>query len=209
MTGNELLDIVLPRLAKFPDTSGVSILDAINRSIEIFFDRLHRRKSDIIRANFDDVENTPPAEDGVVIDGEFNTLPSDFRGFAGPVRLIDSDDVIYDLTEMEYGQETLEDSYPLYWRLAGPFNLQVIPAAEEDYNLKGFYYSMPDTLSDLDDDLPWEGLFDSRIADAVVLIVSIGGVEAVGTNVRESIGDICERVISNRTYHPRNNKLWL
>lgn len=199
MTGNDLLDIVLPRLSKLPDTSGVSIIDAINRTIEIFFDRLHRRKSDIIREQFSNV----------TIDSEFSYLPSDFRGFAGPVRLEDTDGEKLDLEEMPYGEETLEDAYPFYWRLVGAFKLQIIPVPDEDYTLSGFYYSMPSPMSDLGEDIPWEGLLDSRVADAVVLISSIGGPEAVTPTVRESVGDICDGFIANRTYHPRRNKIWL
>lgn len=199
MTGNELLDIVLPRLSKLPDTSGVSLLDAINRVIEIFFERLHRRKSDVARAQFS----------AVTVDSEFTELPSDFRGFAGPVRLEDADGNKIDLEEMPHGQETLEDDAPKYWRLVGPFSVQIIPEAAESYTLYGSYYSMPTALEDLTDDIPWEGLMDSKFADAVILIASIGGPQSVTAEARESIGNICDGFIANRTYHPRRNKLWV
>jgi len=199
MTGAEMLKRVLPRMAKVPQGAGVSFVDALNTAVGIFFERLHRMRSEIARAQFSAVSVT----------GEITALPADFRGLAtNELSLLDAAGVRTKLVEMPFGADQDITGDPVYFKMAGALSLQILPAPAVTYTLDGWYYSHPAALT-LASTIPWSGLFDAVLADAVVVISGAGSVGAVIGSMRESIGEMVDGVIASRTITPRRNKLCL
>lgn len=184
------------------NTSGFSFLDAVNRTADIFFDRLHRRKSELATARFEDE----------TFDEEFHYFGSDFRGFVTPVKIEDESENKIELTETKYGSEETEGNAPETYRLSGPFEVQFSPKPESDtydqeYLFLGSYYSHPGSFS-LSDELPWEGLFDTEFEDAVILILSLANQQLLTDAVIEEIGKKTDLRISNRRETPRHSKCY-
>jgi len=204
MKASALLEKVLPRITTLPDNSGLTFIEALNKVIDIFFDRFHAMRSNVV---------LEPIE-GVSVTTEFVDLPDDFRGFEGTIYLTDSSDNRSSLKEMpteQYGA-TGGAEPPPYYRLVGPFRMQFGNPPTDDsgeyddtYTLTGFYYSHPGTL-ELIDYLPWDELYDMEIEEGVLIAIAFGTADE---SVKDKIGDLVMRKSSNRVVTPRRNKAWV
>jgi hypothetical protein len=202
MKVSDLFDRILPRAAKLGSLeAGLTYLQAVNKVADIFFSRLHQRRSSIAREPFSGLEVTQ----------EFVYLPSDFRGFADKQKLKDSNDNLSNLDEMPYGWSGVTGSEPpVYFRLVGPFKLQFTAPPEDDaytetYTLEGYYYAHPGDLAIIDH-LPWEELYDQEFEEGVMIALTLGTTDEM---VVRRIGDLVEQQENNRVVAPRRNKVWL
>lgn len=184
MISSEIFEIVSRRLAALPESSGVTFLDALNSAVEVIFLRLWSHRSEIVKADFD-----------VDTDSEPFRLPKYFRGFAEDPYLLSSTGSVYKLFPLPTGtDQTQTGPVPKYYRLTGVM-MQLFPAPQEDYQLKGQYFACPTNLV-MTSTVPWYNLFDRLIADAVVEVTKFGGLTALMANqafmstMNQSVDDI-------------------
>ena len=199
MTGAEMLTKILPRLTTIPGGAGIAFIDALNTVVDIFFERLHRKRSEIAMVRFDDLD----------VDEEIVDLPTNFRGLSSAkLSLVNVAGVRTALTEAPYDYNPDLSGDPLYFRLVGVRRMQIIPAPTASYVLDGWYFAHPGTLT-LSSTIPWGGLFNSIIQDAVLVLSTAGSTGAVIEGMRGAIGTMLEGQLMDRTVTPRRNKLWM
>lgn len=199
MISSSLLTKVLPRLARIPDGSGVSFIDALNIVCDVFFERLHRRRSEVARVRFTGQD----ASDEII------TLPLNFRGLADPkIYLVSATGARTPLTESLYDEDLDMTGTPSFFKLVGVRQMQILPAPTAVYDLDGWYYAHPGTLS-MNSSVPWGGLFDTLIGDAVVMVCSSPPGMGATESIRESVGAMLEEVLTGRTVTPRRNAICL
>lgn len=199
MNATDLLSRVLPRLAKLPDGSGVSFIDALNTAVDVFFERLHRKRSGIVRVTFDDFD--------VAVADEVVDLPANFRGLVSGRLKLAIGTTTYPISELPADVDPPTSGKPAYFELLGVRQMQFYPASDAAYTLKGSYYAHPGTMS-MSSRIPWGGLFDSALADAVVAIAAAGSVEAMQAATRGTLEEMVDGVLAARTVSPRRNRLW-
>jgi hypothetical protein len=196
MNAAELLTKTLPRLARYQEGSGVSFVDALNTAVDLFFERLHRRRSEVVQQKFDDLDVEPI----------FN-LPPGFRGLADRPRLKDQQGNEYPLKEWGPEEYVPADGEPRFFRLLGARQMELLPAPTERFTLEGRYSAHPGTLT-MSSNLPWGGLFDSALGDAVVAVVAAGNLETAIRSLPATIDSMIDGTLTSRTVSPRRNKLW-
>lgn len=191
MTGADILDNVLGRLAKLEESSGVSFLDALNSAVEVVFLRLWSKRSDIVKKDLD-----------VITDPEPFRLPKYFRGFAEDPYIVSTAGSIYKLSPLP--SDSAADligntNKPRYYRLTGVL-MQLYPEPTEDYELKGQYFACPSDLT-LTSNIPWYGLFDRLIMDAVVEVTKFGGLTALMANqaFMATLNQAVDDILASRT----------
>jgi len=171
MTGAQLLDMLMRRIAAIDNSSGLSFIDALNSSVEVAFLRLWAKRSEIVQESFD-----------IYADDEPFALPDNFRGFAdGPYLVRDSSTIV--LEPLPPGSLAEVASYtgtPRYYSLLGA-NVEIYPPALYSDELKGRFYASPGTLG-MESTLPWGGVFDWLIADGVIEATKNGGTTALLAN---------------------------
>jgi len=191
MKASALLARVLPRLSKLPDGSGVSFIDALNIAVDVFFERMHRKRSEIVKAMFDDFD---VAEE--VVD-----LPVTFRGLVSARLSLVSGSTTLHIAELPADVEAPTTGDPAYFSLLGAKQMQFYPAPTSAYTLEGGYYAHPGTLT-MSSTIPWGGLFDRALADAVVIAAVTGSLDD------SQAEKMIDGVLAARTVSPRRNKLW-
>lgn len=171
MTGQEMLVKLMGRLATLPESSGLSFLDAMNTAVEVVFLRLWARRSDIVKAPLAVATAATPF-----------FLPEDFRGFAEDPYLVAGSGKALPLVPLPSGGE--RDLYgatgaPSYYKLTGR-TLQLFPY-DIDRELRGAYFSSPGELA-ITDTIPWNGVVDALLCDAVIAASRFGGISSLLAN---------------------------
>lgn len=173
MTGFELLDKLMGRIAKLENGSGTSFDEALNNATEAIFLRLWARRSDLAQEKFAEAGTTEHSF----------LLPLDFRGFAEDPYLINSAGSKLALVPLPTGGErelTGVNHFPKYYRAIGR-TFDLYPHDGGEWMLRGKYFSSPGEIQ-LVDDLPWHGMLDNLIGDAAVAAVRFGGLTAMLAN---------------------------
>lgn len=199
MNAADLLSRVLPRMAKLPEGSGVSFIDALNTAVDVFFERLHRKRSEIVRATFEDLD--------VGVADEVIDLPANFRGLVSGRLRLSSGTTSLQISELPADVDPPTSGKPAYFSLIGARQMQFYPASDADYTLEGGYYGHPGTMS-MSSRIPWGGLFDNALADAVVAIAAAGSIETMQSATRGTLDEMIDGVLDARTVSPRRNRLW-
>lgn len=191
MTGQDMLKRVLPRMAKQQDGSGVSFIDSLNTAIGLIASRLWERRSELVKATME-----------LDADADPFSLPPDFRGMAEDPFLVSATGNTSGLTPLPTG--ALADYYgktgvPKHYRLYGD-KIQVFPAPNAEYLVNGEYFAHPKDVA-LTSAIPWFGLFDKVIEDAVVRIAVAGDAAAVlaDAGFREEMAQEVDSVLNSRT----------
>ncbi len=191
MTGQDLFNLLMPRIAKMGKTSGLSFVDALNIAIDVLFIRLMSRRSDIVQDHFSDISS---------INGAFS-LPESFRGLANDPWLLpytkvfttftDSETWLDDgyvenapteiasaaiiLSQLPSGEERYligDTTQPKYYELIGK-TIQLFPDDGKTRSLHGKYFSHPGKI-ELTDEIPWRGDVDAIISDTVLASIENG-----------------------------------
>lgn len=160
MTAQELFDTLLPRLASAAPPSD-TFIGALNNAIDVISRRLMYRRSQLLIKN---------ATDDIAVGDEAVALPPDYCGFDGRPKVGNTD-----LTMLPPGMRNTFDSpgSPQYYDLIGG-RLNIYPTAVAAATIKYSYFARPEKLTQLADDIPWYGLLDSIIGEALVEIGRTG-----------------------------------
>lgn len=169
-TAAEMFNTVLPRLGE--GGLKVPFLPAVQTVLDVIARRLWFKRSDLAKANMG------PSDLSAGVNTI--TMPADFMGFDGtPFIVKDTGDV--DLTQLPpagRGKYKLPGT-PRYYQVLGP-NLYLFPTPDSAVSVGAVYYQNAPRLTGMDSVIPYGGIFDLIIADAVVMIGE-GGVAATGT----------------------------
>ena len=195
MTGQEAFDRVMARIAKLETSSGISFLDALDASIECLFLKLQERRSDLVQAKFDmDTEITA------------FSLPAAYRGMVEEPYLVSTEDSVITLLPLPInGDASLEGETgePKYYEVIGR-TMYLSPTGEEAYALKGKYYSRP-TVVTMATELPWNGVLDHIICEAVIEATRVGGLMGLMANQSflTTLTQALNAILPNRSSRPR------
>lgn len=191
MTAGELLDIILPRLSS-GKAQNLAFIDAVQTTAEIITRRLWLKRSDLLKQDFEKAL----AEDSASV-----TLDADFLGMAENSQpwLDYGEGRKQVLAPLPSGMKhTFSDSgLPLYYQLRG-FTLSVFPTASEASALKGEMYARPAAVTALDDNLPFDGIFDRLFIDAVLIVGRESGAVTVNQAFAAMLYDQVDSIIHAR-----------
>jgi hypothetical protein len=171
MIGQEVLDIVLSRCAASGEYgSGAPFDTALNTAVQVIFNRLWERKSDMAVSGLSVVSAS----------GSF-ALPSSFRGLAEQPYLVPVTGSNIPLTLLPRDAESaLTTGAPVYYRLSGSI-IDVFPATTTSYTLQARAFTAPPVLTTAST-LPWDGLLDNLIIEAVMAETLKGGATSIVAN---------------------------
>lgn len=172
MTVSELLDRCLPRLRAAPPS--ISFVDACQAVQTVLARRLWENGSDLLRYPWESSEQP--------IGTSLIDLPSDMLGVAetetpfitydasGSTQVVD----LSPLVGSRSGYVTAADAVPQEYEIRGSL-LEVFPGSSVAFNLHVTMYRRPSPLTQLSDELPWNGLHDQIFQDAVLHMAAAGG----------------------------------
>jgi len=171
MIGQEVLDVVLSRCAASGEYgSGAPFDIALNTAIQVVFNRLWERKSDIAISDLSVISAT----------GSF-ALPSSFRGLAEQPYLVPTTGSNIPLALMPRDAESaLTTGTPVYYRLSGTI-IDIFPSTTDSYTLRARAFMAPPVLTTAST-LPWGGLLDNLIVEAVMAETLKGGATSIVAN---------------------------
>lgn len=161
-TLSDLLLIILGRLAK----SGPPQLDiytAANMVMDIIYKRLMVKNSDLIVDQF-----VQP----VTANLASVTLPTDFMGFFELPNLSGRYWYLTPLPKHQRAQHFTAGT-PKYYELRGT-TMTLVPAPNENVTVVGQYYRKPVKITAIADVIPFEGLFDTVIQEAIIAVSQQG-----------------------------------
>jgi hypothetical protein len=165
MTAQELLNIVLPRLAGGGGQEQyLNFLEAVRATADIITKRLWFLRSDLLETDFE----------ALLAAGEAHvTLGADFLGLVENSQpwLDYADGTRRVLTPLPNGikHTFTESGPPRYYELRGRV-LTVFPTTSAATTVKGEQFSAPAAVTALTDNLPFSGIFDPLFVDAVTRI---------------------------------------
>lgn len=165
MTAQELLDIVLPRLAKEGGQGQhLNFLEAVRATADIITKRLWLLRSDLLEEDFE--KELAGDEAQITLDADFLGLVENSQPW-----LDYEDGTRRVLTPLPSGikHTFTEAGSPLYYELRGR-TLTVFPTAREAVTVRGEQYAQPDPVEEMQDDLPFDGIFDQLFIDSVTRI---------------------------------------
>jgi hypothetical protein len=185
MTVQDLLFAVLPRLQ---ESSGVDILQAANAAVRSIGKRLAWRRSDLVK---EPVELDFEAE-------AYTVLPSVLLGFAEDPYAVSGTSKL-PLTPLRPGDRADLDreGTPQRYELIGR-KLYLFPYPSAPLTLKGMGFQLPSELTGMDDSLPWSGIMDELLVEAVYRIGSVGLVHAVDPVFEAYVDQELERLLPVR-----------
>lgn len=191
MNGQGMLDRVLPRLAKQDAGSGVSFIDALNTAVGVVASRLWEKRSELVKATME-----------IDADAEPFALPSNFLGLAEDPYAVSVAGQTSQLTPLPTGMRQGyhgKTGTPQHYRIFGK-TMELFPAPNAAFVVWGEYFANPGTMS-LSSQIPWSGMFDTVLADAVIRIAAIGDVSSVlaDPGFREVMKKEIDAVLSSRT----------
>jgi hypothetical protein len=164
MTGDDLIQIAVPRISKLDSTSGLSAIDALNIAVSVVFMRLLQRRSALVISTLAITSAS----------GSF-ALPTGFRGIVADPYLTLTDETITLLPLPQGMEQELygESDVPEYYRVEG-LSITVFPGTTTEYVMRGQYFVHPGVLTGVST-VPWLGMFDDVLVDAMIEAVRIGG----------------------------------
>lgn len=205
MTTQQLFDRILRRMASAPPQT-VNFMDAVNDVLEIVGTILLDFKSNMIR------------QEKVVsiVAGKSNyALPSNFWGMFAPPYINDStngpSELVISNGPVDF--ENNESTKPLAYEIIhvnGSDSIRLFPVPDQAYTLK-LAYNIKPVIEDMADELPFNGLFDSAIADILVRVGNSGGWSTISQDwpAIEQKVNLILRTRTPRTLRPINVKaLW-
>lgn len=165
MTVSELFDIVLPRIANSKQAQSLNFIEALQVAVDIVTQRLWLCQSDMLRSVSD--VDVAAGDDSVVV-------PFGFLGMIPDVPpVIDYGDDRKDVLEpLPKGtRHTIgEDGDPKYYELRGG-QIRLLPSFKDAAGTVAIeYFKRPDVITSFDDDVPFNGVFDALLTDAVVMV---------------------------------------
>jgi len=140
-----------------------TIFEAVTAVQDVIVSHLYFKRSEHLVAE-DPLELTFKASQGRKF------LPDECIDIAGRPALADGTKL-----KLLKGKEdpVLDDDTPQYYRTMGK-QLKVFPAPAEDTVITVPVYERPDAPTDLDEDLPFYGMFDSVFVDACSSVLQLG-----------------------------------
>lgn len=161
MTAGELLNILLPRLSKEP--SADTFIGALNNAILVVTRRLLYRKSSVLKEEYSTTfgANTASA-----------TLPEGYLGFCLDAPPSVSGKPLCPLPPFKYGTYS-ETGTPEYYDIRGG-KMNLYPTPAEAVVVKALFFYRPVRLTSMSDDLPWYGLLDDLLGEAIAVIAKTG-----------------------------------
>lgn len=161
MTAGDLFDILLPRLAATPATD--TFLGALNNAVLVASRRLLFRRSSILAAEYSSSfsANTASAD-----------LPEGYLGFTQDAPPTISGTRLSLLPPGKYGSYS-EAGTPEYYDIRGG-KLNLYPTPNVSAVVSGLYYKRPTRTTLMTDDIPWFGIFDDLLGEAVLVGLKTG-----------------------------------
>lgn len=194
MTALELLDDVLPRLT---ETAGVDFLQALNAALRSIGKRLASRRSDLSKSL-------------VTLDyfagDESIALSAVILGFSeNPVANLGTGTVT--LTPLESGERDslMRSGEPRRFELLGS-SLCLYPYPTADGTVTGMAFCLPQTVTVLNKTLPWHGLFDDLLRQAVHRILSTGLAYVATTEFEALVTKEVDALLALRSTRPKRAK---
>jgi len=161
MTAGELFHLLLPRISKMP--AGDEFLNGLNNAILVITRRLLYRKSSLIKSGF---------RGSVRANTSGISLPDGYLGFCPDAPPTIAGKTLLPLPPFKYGSYSAAGSPEYYDTRSGRINLYPTPA--DAIVITALYFQKPDRLTSPDDELPWEGIIDDLIGEAVIAISRTG-----------------------------------
>lgn len=162
MTVAELLQVVMPRLSSAPQS--IAFIDAVQTLQDMIARRLWTRRSDLLKTAWTSAEIAAGAETVM--------LPSGFLGLVEQPYIDGQTAILTPLPE-NTRQYFTETGTPRHYELVGR-SMSLFPPPAEAIVLKGVYFGAPQAITDMSDELPFDGLFDSVFQDAIPHVASRG-----------------------------------
>ena len=195
MKVSAMLSSVLGRLGG-GEKIRLPFLDALQAVSDIIATRLYELKSDLVKADLDkDVAKDEGVAGSFTLDAGFVTFVDDpwIEGYL--TTLLPVTDELIRIHEAETSSGSAE-VIPQYYRLRG-LAVTLYPTNTVDITVRGSYYHKP-ILDGLTDDIPFSGLFDQLVADAVVKIAQAGLGLAVDPGFRAYIREHVDSIVGGR-----------
>lgn len=161
MTAGELLNLLLPRLSKEPATD--TYLNSLNNAIRVVTRRLLYRKSSLLKEAFS-------GSFGAGI--SYVDLPTGYLGFCPDAPPSVSGTPMFPLPPYKYGSYSATGTPEFYDVRGGKLNLY--PTPTDATTVTALYFFKPDMLTNLSGDLPWFGLLDDLLGEALSLMGKTG-----------------------------------
>lgn len=195
MTAATMLSSVLGRLSG-GEKIKLPFLDALQSVSDIIATRLYELKSDLVKADLDeDVSHEGASVGKFTLDSGFLTFVGDPWVEGYTTTLTPVTDELIRIYEAETSSGTAE-VIPQYYRLRG-LTVTLYPTNTVDITVRGSYYFKP-ILDALTDDIPFSGMFDQLIVDAIVKIAQAGLGLSVDPGFRAYIREHVDSIVSGR-----------
>lgn len=104
---------------------------------------------------------------------EYGTLPTNFGGLISKPYLSGRQEPLLPLPNIETRLALTGPGLPLYYEIKGN-KIHVIPPTSSDYTVNADYQAVPATLTAVTDAMPFYGLFDDAIAEAIMRVYRSG-----------------------------------
>jgi hypothetical protein len=189
-TVKTIFDAILPRIQQI-NTPLPTIIEAVNESTEIIFDRLFKRESDLVRRT---LELSIPAGENTA------ELPAGFRGLAGRPFVKGEKLAMMPATESVIIEKYGETGTPGHYELMDE-NLAVYPSPEVDTDVIGRFYEFPTLATSLSSVVPFRGVFDRVYREAAIKVCLGGPGVVVDPAFASFLYDAVDDVLSVRQRH--------
>lgn len=197
MTLNELLQAILPRFGA--ETPKGTFFDAANAVLDVVQQRLWLASSDFLKATV-----TTTLRAGY---SKFS-LPSGTLGLAEYPWITN--------TEITPGRRVIplppdlrhtftDNNHPQYFEQRG-LSLIFYPTALVDTTVKNEVYRRPDLFVSLDDEIPWDGMFDQVFVEATQRFNVAGGMITITPEMTAFINQRVDMLIDHR---PAKSITWV
>jgi len=184
----DIFDVVLQRLAAIKKPIQLDFYGSLNATIDIIFRRLLLRQSDIIQGSF---------SQAVVAPATTITLPADFFGFSERPYISGTKCLLNPLPS-ESKMSFTEASTPRYYELRGK-TATLYPTPSQNVTILAQYYKKPVKITAFTDNIPFNGLFDFAIQEAVIDVCQMGMAVVIDKNFMGILYKQIDEVLSFRT----------
>lgn len=190
MTLQDVMQAVLPRLR---EAAGVDIFQSANAALRNIGKRLAARRSDLVKGAFSLDFPAGPSMD----------LPADVVGLAeDPYAVIGLTTIFLSPLRSQDRADLDKEGSPRCYELLGR-QLCLLPYPAEPIVVKGMGYSLPERLTALDDVVPWSGVLDELVIEAVCRVASMGLAHAVDPVFQAFVSQELDRLLPVRSARPR------
>lgn len=162
-----------------PKVSGpalCTIFEAIGAVQDVIVSRLLVKRSELLVSDYDATLTYAAGK-------KEKMLPEEFLGFVDRPYLADATRLNPLRGQGLAGTETGE---PQFYKTKGHL-LTIYPTPTEETVVYAPFYARPETPTEMDDELPFWGMFDSAFVDAVVPVLSLGVTAAGEAGFRATI----------------------